>query len=117
MSKQKVNRPYPLTILPKLTLPYRHKIPQDGRAQLFNMPSATELPSTSVPSSPQLQYRRLEERNHGSPQREIPLVNAEEFISCLDTVLMVAVKPGVSEQQQHIFVNTLVEDLTNSSTL
>src|SRR6266849_80013 len=84
--------------------PYGHKIPQDTRLQLFDIPSKPELQDKPILYSLQQQNDQKQGRNR-TAIKPIRLVSpAEEAISHLDTMLLFAVRPGaVQQQQQDIF--------------
>ena len=106
------------TVPPKLALPYRHEIPQETGSQVFDVPSVLQLPETPIPDSLQSQRHQKKHRNRVAIQNVHLVSPAEELISKLVTTVLFAVRPReIEQQQQDIFINTMVEDITLRATL
>lgn len=112
------DRSHPLTIAPKLALPYKDKIPQGTGSQLFDRTPALEVPETPLSHSLQEQDHPKGPQPRQAIQNVQMLSPAEESISHLDTLRMFSVSPGeVEQQQQNIFINAVVEDITYRDTV
>src|SRR5207248_5101055 len=86
------DRSHSFIIPPKLALPSRQKI-QDTELQLFGTMPTLDMPEAPLSHSLQLQHREKEGQNHRAIQAGNLRSAAEESISHLDTMLMIAVKP------------------------
>jgi O-antigen/teichoic acid export membrane protein len=112
------DRHLPPIIQPKLALPSKDRISQDKESQLLNMSPLLEVPNTPIPNLLQLQSQQRESRPPQIPKRIHLVPHAEESVAYLDTILLFAVRPKeITQQQQDIFIDAMLEDTTRRATL
>ncbi len=91
--------------IPRLSLPSR-KLPGKVELKPFSPYTPSQAIATRSSSEP---------RDGTDPFYDEPL--SEEIIPLLNTISMFTVQPGKEVEQQDIFINTIVEDITRLSTM
>jgi O-antigen/teichoic acid export membrane protein len=96
---------------------FKQAIPGDSESVVLDTPPTLKISDIYVQQSVQLQNHQKERQKHSFLQRIHLLPTAEEPISNLATVLMFATRPQDVGQQKDMYINSLVEDVTNHITL
>lgn len=106
-----------LTILPRLSLPFKHRIFQDSASQLLDTPPTLKAPDARVPDTLQ-QSDKKEHLNLPLLQRVRQMPTTKELISNLDTARMFAIGQGERQrQQQYTLIDVMAEDIARQITL
>jgi O-antigen/teichoic acid export membrane protein len=107
-------------IRPKFTLSQKNKrnIPYNTGSQFLGMPLATGERDTPTGLHTPIQSEQMEHQSNAAIWHMHTGLHTEEAISLLNTASMFAVNTrGIDLQQQDIFTNNLVEDITRQATL